>query len=85
VGQGLWISQGHLVDHYFLGLMARTLSGSVTPKTNGVFLFLVIKEFMTVRIVGSFFPFVKLLKCPFVPCVSRINDYKDRWLPFSIC
>jgi hypothetical protein len=72
------------VDHYFLRLMARTLSASVAPKTNGILLFLVVKEFMIIRIIGSFFPFVKLLECPFVPCGSRINDYKDSCFLFSI-
>ncbi len=62
------------MDHHFLRLMARTLSASMTLKTNGVLLFLVVKEFMFVRTIGSFFPFVKLLECPFVPCGSRIND-----------
>jgi hypothetical protein len=40
---------------------------------------------MIVRIFGSLFPFVKLLKCPFVPCDFKINDYKDHWFLFSIC
>jgi hypothetical protein len=72
------------MDHYYLGLMARILSGSMIPKTNGILLFLMVKEFMTVKTVGSFFPFVKLL-VSFCPCGSNINDYKDCWFFFSIC
>jgi hypothetical protein len=73
------------MDHYFLGLMARALNDSMIPKIDGILFFLVVKKFMIVRIVGSFFPFVKLLECPFVPCGSIINDYKDFWFLFSIC
>jgi hypothetical protein len=51
------------MDHYFFGLMARTLNGSMVPKTDGIFFSLMVKEFMTIKNIGSFLPFVKLLDC----------------------